>query len=417
MVLAIDEDRAHRQLRRLERAERPLDVRQALVGLDRLGSPQGGALQARPDDVYAVQLRLRVDLVLLPRPADLGVGHLDGEVLIHFFAADVAPHPPVDRLLGALVSQTGVETDQQALAGKVRAADLGDPVGLQLARRQRGPPGALRVRLRLPQQLADGVRLQGRDPGQAGWLEAEALLDLLHLHPDRARIRRVAGEHIYGHGTAVGRAEQAADDLLLALLAVPVVAERGQWRTAPLQIAGRDIVEQQGGALEMPSGEALLDPRLPPQQPVEHVEHFVAADGTEAEQGTEAAGGGLRGQAASGGELGAGLEYAGDYGGEGEVTPAAAGALQEALEAKLSADAEDGADMAMGQGAADAEGLLAGAIDLAAAEHGADAVDDLGGQFGEVGEGGAADALAVALGLAEEDGGGGLLRLGMTSTW
>ena len=128
-----------------------------------------------------------------------------------------------------------------------------------------------------------------------------ALLDLLHLCPDRARIRRVAGEHIYGHGTAVGRAEQAEDDLLLALLAVAVVAERGQWRTAPLQIAGRDIVEQQGGALEMPSGEALLDPRLPPQQPVEHVEHFVAADGTEAEQGTEAAGGGLRGQAASGG--------------------------------------------------------------------------------------------------------------------
>ena len=71
----------------------------------------------------------------------------------------------------------------------------------------------------------------------------------------------------------------------------------------------------------------------------------------------------------------------------------------------------------MGQGAAAAEGLLAGAIDLAATEHGADAVDDLGGQFGEVGEGGAADALAVALGLAEEDGGGGLLRLGMTSTW
>ncbi len=55
---------------------------------------------------------------------------------------------------------------------------------------------------------------------------------------------------------------------------------------------------------------------------------------------------------------------------------------------------------------ADAEGLLAGAIDLAVAEHGTDAVDDLGGQFGEVGEGGAADALAVALGLAEEDGGG-----------
>ena len=252
---------------------------------------------------------------------------------------------------------------------------------------------------------------------QRDGLEAEALLDLLHLHPDRARIRRVAGEHIYGHGTAVGRAEQAEDDLLLALLAVPVVAERGQWRTAPLQITGRDIVEQQGGALEMPSGEALLDPRLPPQQPVEHVEHFVAADGTEAEQGTEAAGGGLRGQAASGGELGAGLEHAGDYGGEGKVTPAAAGALQEALEAKLTADAEDGGDMAMGQGAAAAEGLLAGAIDLAAAEHGADAVDDLGG--------GSLERLARVVRRMRLPSrwawrkrmAGGLLRLGMTSTW
>ena len=50
-------------------------------------------------------------------------------------------------------------------------------------------------------------------------------------------------------------------------------------------------------------GEALLDPSLPPQQPVEHVEHVVAADGTEAEQGTAAAGGGLRGQAASSASL------------------------------------------------------------------------------------------------------------------
>ncbi len=145
MVLAIDEDRAHRQLRRLERAERPLDVRQALVGLDRLGSPQGGALQARPDDVYAVQLRLRVDLVLLPRPADLVVGHLDGEVLIHFFAADVAPHPPVEQVLalaGALVSQTGVEADQQALPGKSGLRISAIPS----ASNSPGRSGALRVR-------------------------------------------------------------------------------------------------------------------------------------------------------------------------------------------------------------------------------------------------------------------------------
>ena len=42
---------------------------------------------------------------------------------------------------------------------------------------------------------------------------------------------------------------------------------------------------------------------------------------------------------------------------------------------------------------------------MTALEQGADAVDDLRGEFGEVGESGATDALALALGFTEEDGG------------
>ena len=118
----------------------------------------------------------------------------------------------------------------------------------------------------------------------------------------------------------------------------------------------------------------------------------------------------------SSGELGAGLEHAGDYGGEGKVTPAAAGALQEALKAKLTPDADDGGDMAMGQGAADAEGLLAGAIDLAAAEHGADAVDDLGGSLERLARVVRRMRLPSRWAWRKRMA-GGLLRLGMTSTW
>ena len=157
----------------------------------------------------------------------------------------------------------------------------------------------------------------------------------------------------------------------------------------------------------MPSRQALLDPDLAAQQPVKHRQHLVAADRTEAEERTEAAGGGLRRQAPGGGELGGGLQHPGDDGGEGEVEVAVAAAfpVQEAFQTELAAETEEGGDMTMGQSAANGEGLVQGTIDLAPLEQSADAVDDLRGEFGEVGEGGAADALALAFGVAEEDGG------------
>ena len=192
--------------------------------------------------------------------------------------------------------------------------------------------------------------------------------------------------------------------------------KRASGRSGLLIPRYRDVIEQQGPALQVPARQALLDPHLAAQQPVEHRQHLVATDRTEAEEWAEAAGSGLGRQAPGGGELGGGLEHPGDDGGEGEVAVAAAFPVQEAFQTELAAEAEEGGDMTMGKGAADGEGVVEGAIDLAPLEQGADAVDDLRGELGEVGEGGAADAFAFAFGLAEEDG-GGLLRLGMTSTW
>ena len=110
----------------------------------------------------------------------------------------------------------------------------------------------------------------------------------------------------------------------------------------------------------MPSRQALLDPDLAANQPVEHREHLVAVDRTESEERAEAGGGGLGRQVPGGGELGSGIQHAGDDGGEGEVAVAAAVAVQETPQTELSAQAEESGDMAVGQGAANGEGVVQG---------------------------------------------------------
>ncbi len=186
------------------------------------------------------------------------------------------------------------------------------------------------------------------------------------------------------------------------------------------QVRRRDVVEDERAVAEVAAGEAALDPVLAAAQPVEHGEQLVAGDGAESEEGAKGGGGGVGGEAAGGGELGGGVEQAG---GEGEVAGAGGGAGEDAGEAELEAETEYGGDMAVGEGAADGDGLVEAGEGDAALEEGADAVDGFGGEFGEVGDGLAADALAFAPGLAEEDGrgavavGDGLDVEGHGATW
>ncbi len=79
--------------------------------------------------------------------------------------------------------------------------------------------------------------------------------------------------------------------------------------------------------------------------------------------------------------------------------------MQDALEGEPATGAEDGGDMAVSPGALDAQEIGGIADGAAALEDGPEAVDDVGRELGEVGEGLLADALAIASGLAEQDGG------------
>ncbi len=222
--------------------------------------------------------------------------------------------------------------------------------------------------------------------------DAEAAADLFDLVGHGGGIGGVAGEHLNGDGAAVGCAEETEDHLLAVLFAVAAVAELGEGAAAALEVAGGDVVEEGGAALEVAVCEALLDPGLALPEPVEHVEDLVAVDGPEAEEGSEAGVGGLGGEAACGGEFGVGSEGACGNGGECQVAVAAGGAVEDAREAELSAP-QDGGDMA--ESAADGDGGFEVGESDAAADDGADAVDECGGQFGEVGDGGEAAILPL----------------------
>ncbi len=81
----------------------------------------------------------------------------------------------------------------------------------------------------------------------------------------------------------------------LPYLAVAVVAEGRERAVRALRAARGDVVQDRRvPALQVPVGQAFLDPGLAFQQPVEHGEHLVAGHLPEPEQGAEAAGRGLR---------------------------------------------------------------------------------------------------------------------------
>ena len=112
--------------------------------------------------------------------------------------------------------------------------------------------------------------------------------------PNRSRILAICAPSVIGSprlpantSTATGQPSSVHSSpntiCLLALLAVPVVAERRQRATPSLQKAGGDVIEDQGGLAEMPVGQTLLDVPLATEQPVEHVQQFIAADRPQAQ--------------------------------------------------------------------------------------------------------------------------------------
>ena len=81
------------------------------------------------------------------------------------------------------------------------------------------------------------------DKGHA--LAAKARNDFLNLGADGLGVAGITGKHLNGQGPALGVAQQADDDLLLARLAIPVVAPGGQGVMVAFQVAAGDVIKEE----------------------------------------------------------------------------------------------------------------------------------------------------------------------------
>ena len=214
-----------------------------------------------------------------------------------------------------------------------------------------------------------------RSPTSATWSMPKRVRIRATCGRHRGGIPGIAGKDLHRHRTAVGGTEQSVGDLLLAGLAVTVVAEGRQGAAPPLQERAGNIVKDMGiAAPEVPVGEALLDPGLALQQPVEHGQHLVAGDGPEIEYGPEAGRCGLGRQRPGGGELGGGIDDARDNGGDGEITHAVRLAVEDAHQAQGPERSQHRCHMSVGNRPLDGEDLVEVPDGDTAPEEGIDSV-------------------------------------------
>ena len=236
-------------------------------------------------------------------------------------------------------------------------------------------------------------------------LERETALDLVDLRGERARVGGVALEHFDRHRAAVRRAQQTVDDLQLALLAVAIVAEPGEFAAAPLQVARRHVVEHQRAVTQMLAGERRFDRLLALAEPVDGSIKFILIDHSKAENVAEAGCCGGRIEHAGRGQLGGRRNQSGHDHGNNEIAGAVAGRTENAIEADVTQRAEHGGDMAVRQRAPHDDALLVGRGRGAAFEERAQPLDEFARPVREVGDGALLDLCALPIALAQQDGG------------
>ncbi len=228
------------------------------------------------------------------------------------------------------------------------------------------------------------------------------------LGAQRAGVGGVAAEDLHGDRTALAAREQCEDDLELAAPAVAGVAALGQRTLRALEVDRGDVAEHQGALFEVPGGQMPLDAVLALEQPVHGSVEFVLAGVLDAQVLAQRVGQRLAGQGAGGGQLGAGIQDAGEDHGGGQGPVARGAAVQELLEAEVAGTSQHGGDMAVEPGAQDGEGVAAGRERDAALEQDAEPLDEIVGPLGQVGEGAFLDLAVFAEGLAQKDGGRGV---------
>jgi hypothetical protein len=180
----------------------------------------------------------------------------------------------------------------------------------------------------------------------------------------------------------------------------------GEWAAASLDIARGDVVEHQRAALEVTLGQRGFDLGLTFEQPVERGVEFIFVDLSQIEHRAEAGGRGSRVEGFGGRKLGDGRNQPRHDHGDDQIAAAVTNRSQQPIETNLSQCAEYGRDMAVGQRALDRDGLLAGRQHGATLEQGAQTFDQGRRPVAEIEQRAFLDLVAVAIALAQQDGGG-----------
>ena len=173
----------------------------------------------------------------------------------------------------------------------------------------------------------------------------------------------------------------------------------------------RYIAKDERAFLEVLASEALFDDAFALQQPIHALVEVVLVNVFESEFGAERMAGGVRVQGGTSGEFAFGIKDTGSDKGDGEASLFRVFGCDDAMELQVTEAAEYGGDVSMGDTFGEAEGVLEGVLWVidgdARAQEDADVVDDVIGEFGDIGESGFDDFAAIAFALADEVGGAG----------
>jgi hypothetical protein len=205
-----------------------------------------------------------------------------------------------------------------------------------------------------------------------------------------------------GHGTTIGGAEQPEDDLQLAGLAVPAVAEASQLAAAALEIARGEVIKHEAAILEMAAGEHRLDLRLRPAQEIKRTVELVLVHRRQAQHRAQRVRRGRLAELARRRQLGRRLDHPRHDQRQRQLGQSVGPARQEPIEAELAGHAEHGRDMTVRQGPLDQE-LVRRHGERCALERQAQRLDLGLGPARQVGERARPHLVAVAKALAQED--------------
>ena len=317
-------------------------------------------------------------------------------------------------LAGALFGQHGVTAGDQALAGEIGRADLGQvllveqgqlqrPVlGHQLLDRrgaQRGDPPVLAVELadRLDAGAGDHAAVAGHD-------HLRQPERIVHHAGDLGERRGVGGvplEDPDRDRPALGVGEQPVLDLDVAFLPVAGPAARPQRAAPALQPRAGQVEQRHPGRVrgrgQVPAGEPGLDRVLPPFQPVHRRVDLVGGGVPDAEVGPERhiAPPGDRGQ------LRARRDHPRHDQRQGQV-PLPAGRAEQRGQAEPAGHRVHRGDVPVRQRPGDGDRRLAGRDEHLALQRGLDRVHDAVRQLGQVRQRLVPHCPAVAPGAAQQ---------------